>query len=217
MGSKDDPVPSQHQGVLDESQGTRLPTKVSFKGGSHLGNLNPTFFLSSPISGTRFLLRVVVCNIPRFYQILGEIFLLLFCLNWLKIYKNLKLFELMKSFIRKLFQTFYNFEELLWENQISKYYFPISLFKHMQAFLAKEWISKVFIKGVFFKTKMKSDFQLLSFRYHSSIFKENYFQILIQILLCKKVLLAMFIKFYWKTYLNLKSSFITGWKLCVEY
>jgi hypothetical protein len=26
----------------------------------------------------------VGCNIPRFYQILGEIFLFLFCLRWLK-------------------------------------------------------------------------------------------------------------------------------------
>jgi hypothetical protein len=48
--------------------------EFSFKGGSHLGNPNLSFFLTSPISGTRFLLRVVVCNIPRFYQILGEIF-----------------------------------------------------------------------------------------------------------------------------------------------
>jgi hypothetical protein len=49
--------------------------EFSFKGGSHLGNSNISFFLASPISGTRFLLRVVVCNIPRFYQILGEFFL----------------------------------------------------------------------------------------------------------------------------------------------
>jgi hypothetical protein len=76
--SKDDPVPSQDQGVFAETQVSRLPTKVSFKGGSRLGNLIPTFFLASPISGTRFLLRVVVCNIPRFYQILGGNFLLLF-------------------------------------------------------------------------------------------------------------------------------------------
>jgi hypothetical protein len=72
--SKDDLVPSQDQGVFVETQVSRLPTKVSFKGGSHLGNPVPTLFLASPISGTRFLLRVVVCNIPRFYQILGEIF-----------------------------------------------------------------------------------------------------------------------------------------------
>jgi hypothetical protein len=63
MDSKDDPVPSQNQGVSDWTQRPRLPTKVSFKGGSHLGNPIPTFFLASPISGMRFLLRVVVCNI----------------------------------------------------------------------------------------------------------------------------------------------------------
>jgi hypothetical protein len=44
--SKDDPVPSQDQGVLDWTQVPRLPTKVSFKGGSHLGNPKP-YFLSS--------------------------------------------------------------------------------------------------------------------------------------------------------------------------
>jgi hypothetical protein len=41
MDSKDDPVPSQNQGVSDWTQRPRLPTKVSFKGGSHLRNLNP--------------------------------------------------------------------------------------------------------------------------------------------------------------------------------
>jgi hypothetical protein len=45
--SKDDPVPSQDQGVFVETQVSRLPTKVSFKGGSHLGNPNPSFFLAS--------------------------------------------------------------------------------------------------------------------------------------------------------------------------
>jgi hypothetical protein len=33
------------------------------------------------------------CNIPRFYQILGEFFLFLFCLCWLKIHRDLKLFS----------------------------------------------------------------------------------------------------------------------------
>jgi hypothetical protein len=111
MDSKDDPVSSQKttqyqaktKVFLVEPQGPRLPTKVSFKGGSHLGNLNPTFFLASPISGTRFFLRVVVCNIPRFYQILGEFLLLLFCLCWLKFHKELKLLSLIKSLIENYF------------------------------------------------------------------------------------------------------------------
>jgi hypothetical protein len=51
MDSKDDPVPSQNQGVSSWNQRPRLPTKVSFKGGSHLGNLNPSFFLASPNLG----------------------------------------------------------------------------------------------------------------------------------------------------------------------
>jgi hypothetical protein len=36
--SEDDPASSQHQGVSGLTQEPRLPTKVSFKGGSHLGN-----------------------------------------------------------------------------------------------------------------------------------------------------------------------------------
>jgi hypothetical protein len=43
------------------------------------------------------------CNIPRFCQILGEFFLLLFCLRYLEIHKDLKLLSLFESFIRKLF------------------------------------------------------------------------------------------------------------------
>jgi hypothetical protein len=49
--SKDDPVPSQTQGVPGWTQGHRLPTKDSFKGCSHLGNPNPSFFLASPNLG----------------------------------------------------------------------------------------------------------------------------------------------------------------------
>jgi hypothetical protein len=52
--------------------------EFSFKGGSHLGNPNLSFFLASPISRTRFLLRVVVCNIPRFLSNFGK-------KNWFKI------------------------------------------------------------------------------------------------------------------------------------
>jgi hypothetical protein len=80
MDSKDDPVPSQDQGVLVELQEPRLPTKVSFKGGSHLGNLTPIFLSNLSNLGDEILLRVVVCNIPRFYQILGEIFCFTFCM-----------------------------------------------------------------------------------------------------------------------------------------
>ena len=62
----------------------RLPTKVSFKGGRE-PNLckhsytNISFFLAFPNLGTRFPLRVVVCNIPDFWKIQ-------------KNHKNLKLF-----------------------------------------------------------------------------------------------------------------------------
>jgi hypothetical protein len=80
--SKDDPVPSQDQCVSGWTQGPKLPTKVSFKGGSHLGNPKPSFFLASPISGTRFILRVVVCKVPRFYQNLEWFFIYFSCIDW---------------------------------------------------------------------------------------------------------------------------------------
>jgi hypothetical protein len=47
MDSKDDPVPSQIPGALNLKQRPRPPTKVSFKGGSHLGTPNPSTFLAS--------------------------------------------------------------------------------------------------------------------------------------------------------------------------
>jgi hypothetical protein len=37
----------KNQGVSGWTQGPRLPTKIYFKGGSHLGNPNPSFFLAS--------------------------------------------------------------------------------------------------------------------------------------------------------------------------
>jgi hypothetical protein len=49
-GTKDDPVPSQNQGV------PLLNSDIP----------NSSFFLASPNLGTRFLLRVVVCHIPKF-------------------------------------------------------------------------------------------------------------------------------------------------------
>jgi hypothetical protein len=47
MDSKDDPVPSQIPGVLTLNQTPRLPTKVSFKGGSHPNTPNPSTLLAS--------------------------------------------------------------------------------------------------------------------------------------------------------------------------
>ena len=51
-----------------------LPQNFSFKGGSppnlcKPSYLNLPFFLAFPNLGTRFLLRVVVCNIPDFWKV----------------------------------------------------------------------------------------------------------------------------------------------------
>jgi hypothetical protein len=51
MDSKDDPVPSQIPGVITLKQRPRPPTKISFKGCSHLSNPNPSTFLASPNLG----------------------------------------------------------------------------------------------------------------------------------------------------------------------
>jgi hypothetical protein len=48
---EDDPVPSQNQGVPRLNPRPRLPTKVSFKGGSPPSTPNPSFFLASPNLG----------------------------------------------------------------------------------------------------------------------------------------------------------------------
>jgi hypothetical protein len=47
IDSKDDSVPSQSLGVLTLNQRPRLPTRVSFKGGSHPSTPNPSTFLAS--------------------------------------------------------------------------------------------------------------------------------------------------------------------------
>jgi hypothetical protein len=108
----------------------------------NLGNPNPPLFLASQISGTRFLLRVVVCNIPRFYQILGNFFLLLFCLCWLKIHRDLKLLGWFKSFTWKLFQAFSCFLKNPFEKTKYQILFP-SFIQTYASLLAKEWITNV--------------------------------------------------------------------------
>jgi hypothetical protein len=64
-GTKDDPVPSHIQDMSTMNPKPRLPTKVSFQGGSPPRIPNPSFFLASPNLRMRFLLRVVVCHIPK--------------------------------------------------------------------------------------------------------------------------------------------------------
>jgi hypothetical protein len=68
-GTKDDPVTSHISDVLTMNPKPRLPTKVSFKGGSPPGIPNPFFFLAFPNLGTRFLLRVAVCHIPKIWNV----------------------------------------------------------------------------------------------------------------------------------------------------
>ena len=93
------------------TQDPRLPTKLSFKGGSPpIHTPNPTLFLAFPqILRTRFLLRVVVCHIPKFWNVkrieIGSVFDFL----GLKFHKDLKLFE---NFI-----LISNFQNFVFKNQ----------------------------------------------------------------------------------------------------
>jgi hypothetical protein len=50
-GTKDDPVSSHIPNVLTMNPRPSLPTKVSFKGGSHPDIPNPYLFLASPNLG----------------------------------------------------------------------------------------------------------------------------------------------------------------------
>jgi hypothetical protein len=108
-----------------------IKPRVTFKGGSPPSIPNPSLFLASPDLGMRFLLRVVVYHIPKFYLILGEFFLLLFCLCWLKIHKDLKPLSLFKSFIIKTISNFLVFlKKLLWERPSIKILF-LSLYSNL--------------------------------------------------------------------------------------
>jgi hypothetical protein len=143
-------------------------------------NLIPTFFLASPISRTRFLLRVVVCNDPRFYQILGEFFLLLFCLRWLEIHRDLKLLSLFESFVWKLFKILYLFS---WRTSLRKIKYQNTIFQFFirtyASLLAKEWITNVFylVKIVFQKLSLKDNFKHYFIK-HCLLFQRIYFQTL---------------------------------------
>jgi hypothetical protein len=90
------------------------------------------------------------CNIPRFYQILGEFFCFCFvCIDW-KFAAILKLLSLVISFTSKTFpNSLIILEEFLWENErFQKYYF-LSLIQTYTSLLAEKWISNVSINLVF--------------------------------------------------------------------
>jgi hypothetical protein len=100
-GTKDDLVSSHIQDVPTMNPKPRLPTKVSFKGGSPPNIPNPSFFLASQNLGTRFLLRVVVYHIPKFGMWKKTMFA---CLD-LKFHKDLKLLIYLRDLLENPFQT----------------------------------------------------------------------------------------------------------------
>jgi hypothetical protein len=53
MDSKDDPVPSQNQGVPHLTQDLDYPQKFLLRVVAHQGNQNPSFFLASPNLGDK--------------------------------------------------------------------------------------------------------------------------------------------------------------------
>jgi hypothetical protein len=139
-----------------------IKPRVYFKGGSPPIIPNPPLFLASPNLGTRFLLRVVVCNIPRIYQIWEGNFCAFVCLGWLKIHRNLKLLSLFGTFIIKSISNIYLFlEGPPWEKQnikISISFFYSNLCKlackgmnHKCLLFTKDCLSKTLLERVNFK------------------------------------------------------------------
>jgi hypothetical protein len=164
------------------TQRTRLPTKVSFKGGSPPSIPNPSFFLASPNLGARFLLRVVVCHIPKIWNVKIKKNRNHVCLNWFKFHKELKLFALLKSLRGKTISNLLLFlEELFWGNRISKYYYCIYS-NTMRAHLQRKYFTKWFIKFSMPKECLKINFKNYFYKVYSLNLKglfSNHF------LLCK--------------------------------
>jgi hypothetical protein len=111
-----------------------IKPRVTFKGGSPPSIPNPPFFLASPNLGTRFLLRVVVCNIPRFYQSLEGNFCAFVLLRLIENSQEFKTFWVYCKNYFKLSTISRRVSLRKWKN--SKYYF-LPLFKLMQACLQK--------------------------------------------------------------------------------
>jgi hypothetical protein len=134
--------------------------------------------------------------------------------------QGFKNFELFKSFIRKLIQTFYLFlEELLWEKPRIKILFSFN-YSNLCKLAYIGLINKgvVCAKDFIFKTKFESYFKHYFIKYlfpnSKKVYLSNpnsYFMYA-----CKSPLLGI-IKFYWKFPFILKTSFINGLEHCVEY
>jgi hypothetical protein len=139
---------------------------------------------------------------------LGEIFLFLFCLCWLKIHRDLKTFWV---YLRALFENYFKLsillEEPLWENErFQKCYFP-SFIQTYASLLAEKWITKVFIKIVL-QTCDWVWISIINFiKYYSPIFKKIQLETLILFLLCKQSYLAQLTIFIKNLVLFLKTCF----------
>jgi hypothetical protein len=117
-------VSSHIQDVLTMNPRLRLPTKVSFKGGSPPIIINPSFFLASPNLGDEISFKGGSLSHPKILECEINKNRNHVCLYWMIFHRELKLFYLFKSIIRKTISNFLLFlEELIWENKISKYYF----------------------------------------------------------------------------------------------
>jgi hypothetical protein len=112
-----------------------------------------------------------------FIKFWGNFFLPLFGVYWLKIHKGLKLFELFKTLIWKLFQNFLlHLEEFPWEKEGFQNYYFLLLFKLMQVMLAKDGLQIThFIEYFIFTIKLESYFQTLFYKVLSQILKRIIF------------------------------------------
>jgi hypothetical protein len=148
----------------------RLPTIVSFKGGSPPSIPNPSFFLTSPNLGMRFLLRVVVCHIPKLWNVkinkIGSMYV------WmdLKFHKELKLLIHLRDLLEEPFQiSKYSLKKLLWGKRNFKIPFCF-LFKSYESNICNgKYFTKWFINLVIPKACLKIKIQISFYKVYSLI------------------------------------------------
>jgi hypothetical protein len=158
-GTKDDPVSSPIPDVLTMNPIPRLPTKVSFKGGSPPSISNPSFFLASPNLGDEISFKGGSLSHPKILECENKKNRNHVCLYWLKFHRELKLFELFKSIIRKTISNSLLFPKEL----LLRISFQFAFTQPMQALLQRKYFTKWFIsnKPCYAKSMFENKYQIL--------------------------------------------------------
>jgi hypothetical protein len=89
---------------------------------NHFRRLLLTGFWQGALPAPAAMWNLHTCNIPRFYQILGEFFCFYLCMCWLKIHRDLKLL----SSLGALFENYLLFHEETVLRKLSIKYYSFS-------------------------------------------------------------------------------------------